>query len=91
MEKKYKYNISERIAALSFGIRYEVRKNMIRRCAVSVSTFSRWLNARQGDKLDIPGDALLIISEELKVPMEELFNKDINPSGLPTVDEVHRG
>lgn len=72
---RLKYVIGAKLSELPEFKRIKVRKEILRRCKTTNSTFSRWINATWEDSQDIPGAALKEISDILLVPVDDLYNQ----------------
>ncbi len=70
-----KYNIKTRLYELEESKRLRIKRKVFERCSkMSNSTFSRYINARDNDTIDIPGEVLKVFADLLHVEISDLYN-----------------
>lgn len=71
-----KYNIKPKLATLTEHQRVTVGKKVRKKAGISVATYSRYINARNSDSIDIPGNVLLCFANMLHCTVDDLYNID---------------
>lgn len=69
-----KYNIKPKLATLTENQRIKVGKKVRKIAGISVATYSRYINARNNDSIDIPGSVLLCFANMLHCTVDDLYN-----------------
>jgi hypothetical protein len=76
-EIKLKYNIKLKLAALEESQRVRIQRKIRKTFGgMGAATFSRYINCRTNDKVDIPGLVLRLFANHLHCTVDELYNNE---------------
>lgn len=77
MSQNYKYTVKVMLESLPHKEYKVARRKLPEFLGVNERTFARWINAKEGEKLEIPSDKLAVIAKYLNCPLEDMFNYKI--------------